>query len=387
MQLISNIPDKLPATTIVAAPTIIDGSHFKVIRDLLSQADDVILVSPFLYSDFETFFSGLMLPGLKTLTIVTTCRPDKDDQLEKPFSIKSFTENLKSCSPVKWPTIHIDQKLHGKIYLFKKDGNYLCGIVTSANLTAPGLNHNHEWGILVRDVSVLSLLEHQVLSSVDYVSITEHQLNLLCVTAETFKKDPKAGAKDPVKDVDIGLGSILNNYCTPSAGNKSVTLRKKAKFFIKVSGVRDHPILPEHRTPFNEPHAVLDFAKNPKGIEIGDCLIEVAVGGKCFLSYYACASAVYERTPQEKALNPDHKRWPFYVFANNLSLAYGSTWFDAPLYYDEILKEFKAANKGLHATPSGKDDLKGPIQMGHSYFSVTEEFGKFVKHKIDEYIL
>ena len=92
-------------------------------------------------------------------------------------------------------------------------------------------------------------------------------------------------------DVNIGLGNILNAYVTPGAGNPDVRLAGTATYYIKVSGVTERPILPEDRQPFDEPHTTLDFAKQPNNIRLGDCLLEVAVGGKCFLPYYACASA------------------------------------------------------------------------------------------------
>jgi hypothetical protein len=103
------------------------------------------------------------------------------------------------------------------------------------------------------------------------------------------------------------------------------------------------------------------------------------------LSYYSCASAVYERTDEEKRSIPDHKRWPFYVYANNLSLHYGAVWFDAPIYYDEVVNDFKAAHPDIPVTSAGRDHFLGAMQRGHSYIPVTKEFGEYVRGRIDSF--
>ena len=119
-------------------------------------------------------------------------------------------------------------------------------------------------------------------------------------------------------------------------------------------------------------------------MKLGDCLLLIAVGGKCFLSYYSIASAIYERTEEEKNNNDDNKRWPYYIYANNLSLNYGEKWYEKPLYYDKIIKAFKEKYPNLHVTPSGNDNIEGAISFGSTYFKVTNEFGEFVKKIIDE---
>lgn len=193
------------------------------------------------------------------------------------------------------------------------------------------------------------------------------------------------GAEDT--DMEVGLANILNRYATPSAGNRDAKLSPRARYFIKVSGTKDHPILPEQRRPWSGPHGKLDFAKSPdKAVVIGDCLLEVAVGVQCFLSYHACASVPHERTELEKGSNPDHNRWLFYVFCNNLSLHYGQHWFEAPIYVDAVVEEFKRQFPALHVTRAGNDHIKGAIQMGNSYVQVTREFGEFARGRVDAFV-
>lgn len=225
------------------------------------------------------------------------------------------------------------------------------------------------------------------------MNLSEYHINRLCVAADhmlkidkrfsDYNKSPKMA--EASLNFDIGLDNILNNFCTPAEGNRSITLRDNAKFFIKVSGVTDRPILPEHKEPNDDPQKELWFAKQPKNLSLGDCLLEVAVGGMCFLGYFSCASAVYERTSKEKEDNPDYKRWPYYIFGNNMSIAYGKVWFDSPIFYNDIIEEFIFAYPSENITPSGKKHIIGAIQLGHSYFQCTDNFARFVIKKIDKF--
>lgn len=42
--------------------------------------------------------------------------------------------------------IHIDNRLHGKVYILRKSGDYAGAIITSANIMSKGQTTNHEWG-------------------------------------------------------------------------------------------------------------------------------------------------------------------------------------------------------------------------------------------------
>ncbi|OPY88872.1 MAG: hypothetical protein A4E72_01264 [Syntrophus sp. PtaU1.Bin208] len=353
-------------------------NHFELIRFLLQLSDAAFFVSPFLYEDFSSFFAGLNLRGME-IELVTSCAPRGTDQLKKPFSLRSFG-SLAEASTGNWPTIGVDQALHSKIYVFFKGGMPFAGIITSANLTGRGLQINHEAGVLLRDKTMLLQLVGGVQANLDYVNISKYQVDQLCTAATIMSREVSAA-----KDYEIGLKNILNNFCTPSAGNRGVRIRESAEYYIKVSGVTDKPILAEDQRPFDEPHCELSFAKSPDNIRLGDCLLQVAVGGMCFLSYYACASPVFERSAKEKDSDPDYKRWPYYVFANNLSLNYGRDWFKKPLYYNDVIKRFKAKYPSISVTKAGKDHFIGAIQLGHSYIRVTSEFGKFVRHEIDNF--
>ena len=356
------------------------SNHGELVSFLIEKSDFVSITSPFIMQDFEDFFSSIDIRNIK-FELITSCAPKGNEQLSKPFQIKNFAETIYNRTN-KWPKIHLNQKLHSKIYIFYKNNHNFCTVVTSANFTKSGLVHNHETGLLVTDKELLAVLEYESKNSLEYVDLADFQINKLCETVEIKMNNTKRLGKQ--EDIDIGLENIIEKFCTPSAGNREVLLREGAKFFISVLGVKDRPLLPEHKRKFNSPHTDLGFAKEPKGMRLGDCLLEVAVGGKCFLSYYSVASQVYERTAEEKKENPDYIRWPYYVLANNLSLNYGEKWYENPIYYNDIIKDFKEKHPSLHVTPSGKDSINGAIGFGSSYFRITDEFATFVKEIIDK---
>jgi len=355
--------------------------HLTLVRQLLVHCDSCLLVSPFLYREFAPLVEGLTLKAQR-VELVTSCAPRGQDQFEKPFALRSFGRTFKEKLGY-WPEISINQSLHSKIYIFSIAGTPFAGIVTSANLTEAGLSRNHETGVAITQAARLVELSALAMSRLNYVHLKEDQVDQLCNAVDAYQG--RYGRNDE-GDVDVGLENILNTYSTPSAENRDAVLSSFANYYVKVSGVKDRPILPENQRAFAEPRTELDFAKSPDKFRIGDCLLEVAVGGKCFLSYYACASAPHERTERERSSDPDFARWPYYVYANNLSLHYGAAWFEAPIYYDALIGEFKALYPATSVTTAGGDHLLGPIQMGNSYFQVTPEFGKFVRSKIDAFV-
>lgn len=365
------------------APINIKGeNHFQLIRGLLREFKSAIFISPFLFDDFNILFENSITPK-HAIELITSCAPRGDDQFRKPHALNSFAKCMQQKTG-SWPVISIDQNLHSKIYIFSKDGIPRVGVVTSANLTLSGLIYNNETGIALQDTEILNKIIRSAKSQLDYINITDYQIDLMLSVVQTITRLRK---NDTLQDEEIGLSNILNNNCTPSHGNTSITLKNDAKFYIKVSGEQEAPILPKDKEQFNDPQTELTFAKPPMNINQGDCLLEVAVGGACFLSYYCCASGVFERTAVEKKASKAHTRWPFYMHCNNLSISYGGNWFDDPLYYDKVIEEFLKKNPSSSVTPSGKKHIKGAIQFSNSYFEVTKEFGGFVREKIDSHYL
>lgn len=353
-------------------------NHEELLTVLIPQCDKVIIASPFLMNEFDKFFENINIQNIE-FELITTCKAKGDEQIVKPFQMKNFGTVIKRLTQ-KWPEIHLINSLHSKIYLFYKSKKTILGIVTSANFTNNGLVKNHETGVILQDSNILQDLELDLKNNLEYISLAEFQIDKLCAIADLMKKEKRYEKQE---DININLLKNIEKNCTPSAGNRNIKLKDSATYYISVAGVTENPILPQDKRKVIKPHSDIWFAKEPKTMKEGDCLLEVAVGGKCFLSYYAIASRVFTRTIEEQK-NKEYKRWPFYVYANNLSLNYGEKWFDKPLYYKDIIEEFKIKFPNTPVTASGKDSFVGAIQIGHSFVKVTREFGEFVRKRIDE---
>lgn len=352
-------------------------NHFQLLKVLLQHFDYAYLVSPFLFKEFKHFFSDIDL-SRKRVDLVTCCAPRGSDLLSKPFSMQSFGRLVQEQTG-RWPVIHIDQSLHSKVYIFGDEDDAVIGIVTSGNLTYGGLQKNSETGVVITDKAILNDIRAAVARDIDFVSLTEQQVSILCSVVGAAPRGP---ADD--EDIDRGLPDILAKNCAPSHRNTDIVIGENARFFIKVSGYKDEPILPKHRRPRDEPHPELSFAKDPRSIRPGDVMLEVAVGGKCFLSYYTCSSGASMRTALEQARNSHHKRWKYYVTANNLAPMFGANWFEEPISIEDATENFKKIYPGVPITTNGGYNLQNPINLGNSYFQITKEFALFAKGLVDE---
>ena len=362
-----------------AQEQVVQGKcHLDVLRSLLRLADDALLVAPFLYPDFAPLLGNLR-PKPKRLELITTCARKGAEELDKPNALRSFGQAAQALTG-SWPEIAIDEKLHSKIYAFFRGGVPIAAVVTSANLTTSGLELQHETGVLITEPELISALAASARQRLDYVSLSEHAVDQLCTWVDVAGKGK---ARPPA--VDIGLGEQLRKHCAPSAQRQDLGRQDFDRFFIKVSGDSDRHILPEQRQSWYEPYGKVTFANYPTELKVGDCLLEVAVGGKCFLSYYSSASTIAEFDKAEQHADPDRKRWPFYVWANNLSPHYATHWFERPLYYDDVVADFLKAHPDVPVVPSGKFHIKGAIQYHHSYFKVTPEFGRFAMQQIRQW--
>ena len=98
-------------------------SHLSVLKDLLSISDDVLIASPFSYPDFTEFADVLASSGVKRVQFVTTLK--EDEVVGKIDTLRSFCHEMKRID-VEWKLM-IDNKLHGKVYVFRKDGKAKAG--------------------------------------------------------------------------------------------------------------------------------------------------------------------------------------------------------------------------------------------------------------------
>lgn len=144
-----------------------DTNHKKYILDMIGKSDEMFITSPYLMKDFNSLFDDKVLNRIKKINLITTLQPNSLDQIKKLYSLKSLIEIPRIKSGEVECKISLNNRLHGKIYIFKNSNKCLSGIITSANFTDSGLYLNHEWGITLTDEDSLSTLENSIINTIE----------------------------------------------------------------------------------------------------------------------------------------------------------------------------------------------------------------------------
>ncbi|UZE97642.1 phospholipase D family protein [Alkalimarinus alittae] len=349
------------------------SSHGSLITELLEDNyDELFWVSPFIAGDFQELFSKSDFSAVKTITLVTTLKKNDQDQITKPHALKSFYNLMNAKCPKAKVKVHIDNSLHGKIYIFKKDNIHKV-IVTSANLTQSGFYNNHEWGLLIDSGEAIEQLESEVLECIDYHDITESLVDRLVMFSEQGLKDhPEWDEKtQPTSDI---LDSVYFQ------GDKN---NKEPRYYLKPVGVSEDPILKEDQKDFSDLHQNLDFSKKGTGaIRAGDIVITTAVGCGCLLSYFQITGSPKEATFEEQQTEPWKQRWPWHIEGRNLSPSYGGCWWKHDLDRKPLLDTFLSEYPDQPVTKAGAFSL-GTLNYGSDKVEITKAFADFLIDKID----
>ena len=349
-------------------------SHGLIISELLSASfNELFWVSPFLTSDFDSLFKKSNFSNVSVITLVTTLKKNDQDQITKPKSLKSFYQLMHEKCPNAKVKVHIDNSLHGKIYIFKNQDDYKA-IVTSANLTRNGLYANHEWGLCIDDTSTIKELQSEVLECIDYSDISESLVDRLVVFTNQNKKIHPEWNEKIIPSSDI-LEAVYN---------QGKNTNKEPRYYLKPVGVSEDPILKEDRQDFSDLHQDLDFSKKGTGsIQAGDIIITTAVGCGCLLSYFQITGSPKEATYEEQQSIPWKQRWPWHIEGRNLSEKYGGCWWEHDLDRKLLMDLFIERHPNKPVTKSGGYTL-GTINFGSDKVEITKEFSDFLIEKIKE---
>lgn len=368
------------AMTLNLVSNIGEVSHSGLMESLLEQADEVIFVSPFLFDDFEPWLDSLDLKKLRQFKLITTIVPKGSDQLKKPAALLSLYDGLNK----RWPTleliVQIDNKLHGKVYLFKKDGVFTDGVISSANLTRSGLNSNHEWGVHTKNSAFLTNLYNEITTTVEYPLIPVDLLRKLALFADQYKREHPNEPEQ--NDIDASLLKALARAPKSKNLEKEIDWEKVRNIFFKPWGTKDLPVLKKDRRLFGDQQGVLEFPKGrPNDIGTEDLVITFGTGSRCVLSVYQVLSYPEERSEELQKRDENARRWPWFVYGHNYTTMFGNSWWEHDITIDVLRDEFLAAYPGKAITEAGSDSL-GSLQFGAGRLRITKEFGWFVVDKI-----
>ena len=342
----------------------LNSNHMIEFKKLADESNELILASPFLFTDFDDFFESLNSKNLSTITLITTLHSEISELSRKTNSLVSFVDSLDKVK-IRW-NIHLDNKLHGKIYLFKANGSSIAGIISSANLTDNGMINNHEWGVLIKDETILKNIERELFSCIQKTNLTQENLiELMLKTDEYSKNIPEKNKEKIVVDIKSILSDQIN-----------ISFTEETKFFIKPIGVQDNPV--EIGRDFSSPAQKLYFSRRrPVAVCPGDILICYGVGPTKLLSYFKVLSE-----PNLRDDEPD-SRWPWFVEGENLSTDFGAKWWFFDYTLSSLQNEFKTNCPDKHITYKGGDTL-GALNFGADKIRLTQEFAEFLIRKIKQ---
>lgn len=346
-------------------------NHLSRIKSLLAQSDTLILASPFLMADFADFLAEADLSRIRNLHLITTLQSKSFDQIKKVNSLVSLIEfpairnNRIACQ------ISINNKLHGKVYIFKIENTYSSAIVTSANFTDSGLSEKHEWGVELFDENILNSLEHSLTSCIEFPNIPFSNIFQMRERINEFlERFPNVEQRS----IELDLTTLL------SPTNCLTELDDTITYWLKPIGVSDQPVTEDRL--FNLPEEELHFSKmRPTGVKPGDILIAYGVGTTKILTVYKAISFAERVTNEDINQIPRLERWPWYVRGTNLTQDFGNTWFNHNLFINSLRTEFLAQVPTGSITSIGGKTLGG-LNFGKDKLKLSPEFARFIIDKV-----
>lgn len=346
------------------------NNHYTRIKDLLLESDKIIIVSPFLMGDFNTFFNDLVLVELKHIHIITTLKPKSFDQINKINSLLTFADLPIFKNDSVDFKISINNRLHGKIYIFKRLGKPFKAIITSANFTDNGLSYNHEWGIEISDLDEIQELESSIVRCIEIDNITKDDIyKLIGVTNLFLEQKPNT----EIREVELDLSSYLNINSTNSFDDS-------INYWLKPIGVTEHPIEPNRK--FDENEFNLHFSKfRPTGVKINDILICYGVGLGKILSIYKATTLPIKVSDEEIEDEDWLERWPWYIKGENLTINYGANWANFNLNIGLLANEFLKMDINNYILANGSKSLGG-LNYGKDKLKLSFGFAKFIIDKV-----
>jgi HKD family nuclease len=336
----------------------INSNHYYDIKEMVIGADELEIVSPFLMESFDDFFLQIKGKGIKHISLTTTLKDNSPDLLKKSNSLYSFILGCKQNEISS--NIFIDNKLHGKIYISLKQGKPIKGIVTSANFTKSGLEHNHEWGILIEDFYQLEVLKTEI-TSVRNQPLTNEELDQIIKKIDEFIKN-KIRPKEP--KIDLTVTEIIKK--------RKFQVTSDKRYFIKPVGWSGEHFS-ERRTLSASIEKLHFSKKRPKSVRVGDILICYGVGTAKLLGYFEVIEGPYY-------LEGSTGRWPWEVKAKNLCPQYSDKW---NTFNNTISSIQNSYDLKIPVTKNNGRTLGG-LNYGGDKIQLTPEFANHVINIIEE---
>ncbi|MDA7746010.1 phospholipase D family protein [Psychromonas sp.] len=351
----------------------ISNTHFSELNAIISKGcNRLLIISPFLASNMQEFLSKFDFTSIQKVELITTFKGNTPEQLTKPKQLLDFLEYFNAKHPKIKVKIHVDNHLHGKIYIASNGSNHEA-IITSANFTNNGLKHNHEWGIQTKESEQIEFLIGEAFDAVEYKELTLTQLKKAVMFAEQYQRDKAWETKQPEADIDI-----LHQVYSAESDND-----KEPLYFLKPIGTKNNPVILKERRDFSDFHQNLHFSKKkPKGVTKGDIVITAGVGCGSLLGYFKVTGSLFYVTSDEIQAESWKERWPWYMEGQNQNTTFAQTWWQYDIKRKTVLEEFRQRYPNSAVTSSGCFTL-GALNFGADKIQITKAFGEFLIKKIN----
>lgn len=359
----------MPDITMVANS---EKNHLDALKKLIiRKANRLLIASPYLATNFKALLNEFNFENIEIIELITTFKANDPEQLSKPNTLKEYFEFFPTNYPNVKTRLHIDNLLHGKIYITSKEENHIA-ILGSANFTRNGLCHNHEWSLSIKENEVIDNIIDDLFNSIEYEDVTYNQIKRSCLFADQFKRDNSGWNKQP----EIASDFLKIIYSVDESANL------EPKYFLKPIGVTDEPVLLEDKRNFSEIHQNLHFSKRkPSGVKKGDIVITVGVGGGALLTYFKVTEGLEYATANEIEKEAWKERWPWYMEGRNQSPEFAKKWWEHNLQINSLLEQFLETHPSIPVTKAGGFGL-GTLNFGSDKVRITKEFGDYLIKKI-----
>lgn len=340
------------------------GNHLEEVKDLLANSNEVTIASPFISLPAIKKIENWLKSGFQGLTLVTTLKEKDPDQLKKVLVLEELFQLKKSRSFRL--TVRIDNQLHGKVYIGKKDVNYIGAIVSSANFTENGLENNHEWGIFIKDQIAISDIHLQIMNDAS-IELSEKDLAKM---RQWMDDNSKEDVKSPTIDV-----SFIDMIDRPVIAATGIT------YWLKPLG-RDHKPVPDTAF-YGDARHMITFSKRgrPNGIKEGHIVIAYSIITMQLISVFV-AGDNNDRGELVEFPVPGDEQWPYYIWCKNETPQYGANWPKMELTLHSLREDFLRQYPKSTVLPSG--NKLNALQWGSDHVKATPEFGEFVVEKMIE---
>ena len=334
------------------------SNHLDEVKDLLASSSEALIVSPFISLPAIKKIEDWLASGFQALTLVTTLKEKDPDQLKKVLVLEELFLLKKSRSFRL--TVRIDNQLHGKVYIGKKDVNYTGAIISSANFTENGLENNHEWGVFINDQMAISDIHQQIMNDAS-IELSEKDLARM---RQWMDDNPKEDVKSPTVDV-----SFIDMITRPAITDTGIT------YWLKPLG-RDHKPVPDTAFYGDARHRIT-FSKRgrPVGIKEGHIVIAYSIITMQLISVFV-AGDNNDRGELTQFPVPGDEKWPYYIWCDNETPQYGAVWPKMELTLHSLREDFLRQYPKSTVLPSG--NKLNALQWGSDHVKATPEFGEFV---------